>query len=525
MRYRAPRQDKFYYPFKKLDPLWRGECVECGKPVMRANAFAPASVREIPPPKETWYAAFKLCDDCGPGFAKFPCASKACPIGRHSIIEMAFNGTKFHMCLREASRMASIAQEKSKKRKLIGNIAKDGERFVACRKCDVHVGLANCVDADAFRLLYGFLPPGNVCAPCYAEGKWVPQCNTCGTKIISHMRILTDCYRCGTLRDDTRRETTDMCISQLYSAMLSNTDARNKARMATGVKLLSRPFWVSPWAFRLWLEDTGATLNSANILCNDYIISPTYINQPFRFCWEALTGSVIQLSPDRLDDELGYAPDNVRPVPHYLNAPFKIPDLEFNIDGAVEQRESSRSTSEIITFARLLMENRRATIKIDDTFIMTVLYQKSTALINGANISETRNARGIYDHVKDLPVEVCTAYFCVKIVAAGGRCEHTGIPVRVDVDAPSWQKVSPDRLDPSKPYVHGNIAMVCTFTNTAKPFPVPRWNEATLVDDARKARMDAAREQDTAALVAVLEKDYAERWADILRLAADFPGV
>jgi hypothetical protein len=47
-----------------------------------------------------------------------------------------------------------------------------------------------------------------------------------------------------------------------------------------------------------------------------------------------------------------------------------------------------------------------------------------------------------------------------------GKCELTGIPFRYDPGSP--YRPSLDRIDSSKPYVHGNVRVVLVFINWAK---------------------------------------------------------
>jgi len=521
-KYRTPREHTFYHPYAKLEPFWSRLCEVCKCIVTRLNVFVPFSCRvwkyasREPLSKEDCYVAFKLCDACGPLYSKFPCASKRCNIKFHGISDMIFRLTKPFRCVDENLRLALYTRVRKEARILSGDALAEGTRYVECRGC--HLAVTIRIDEVAFRMIYRFAPPGNVCLACYEQKIWMPTCTTC--KRTDLMVKLTICRPCAIVTIQQRPATSEAYISRVFSDMVSNTIQRNKKRLIH----MPRPYWKSALEFWLWLNANGAVSNALGVLCGAYHIPVTYMGSPAIFKWDAIDDSDIQLSPDRLDDDLGYDPTNVRSVPHYLNAPHKIPDAEFAFNGALEKRESALTSSDVTLNIRMAMQSICSVVHDTGVPRPGVLYEKANHMLHPGKRQHARLARGVYDYVKGLDIEIATAFLFLLWVHQGGLCKYTGIPLRLDVGAPSWVKLSPERLDPAKPYFGPNIAVICTFANTPKTFPVNRWNESTLVDETRQIRMDAARAQNRFAILAYLRSNHATEWYAMLARGRRFPG-
>lgn len=250
-----------------------------------------------------------------------------------------------------------------------------------------------------------------------------------------------------------RREYAKRFAILLYKNMKSHTKDRNKKRQKAGKKLLDDVEWKINEDFLKWLEELVRTTEG---LC--------YIS---RRLYEFYGESGYVMSPERLDNDITYTRDNTRLICRFFQSfgssnaaqwtPEKFQSV-FELRSQEDSEERNQWLDEQIKLTEEDLElsdgekkwrTRRGGRHVCD------LYDKLRHLIK-QSISHTsqRNEKG-RNHAA---VEIDIPYLLELIKEHRLRCQYSKVPM--NIHSRSQWLCSLERIDDTKGYVKGNVALV-----------------------------------------------------------------
>jgi len=197
--------------------------------------------------------------------------------------------------------------------------------------------------------------------------------------------------------------------------------------------------------------------------------TPEYVvNETIRFPLLWTNGSRYSASPDRIDDALGYTKANVSWRPVLLNAP-----LAWRSEEIIETRSASISDAPD-DWKRDVEAMLASTTIATHASLMWSFYERAGGALE----------RNLYKYgiTKEDGKRKLAALFLKKFVEQGGRCFYSNRPMTFKRGY-SRNKMSPERLDATKPYSEENVVLICVALNAS---PGKEHTRGALTEEQRR---------------------------------------
>lgn len=238
--------------------------------------------------------------------------------------------------------------------------------------------------------------------------------------------------------------------SKLVSVMQHTTIKRNKKGRQHG----------EPW----WTRETLLELMKKT----DFFV----VNEHIKFPLYHTNGHSCTTTVDRIDDDVGYTEFNVELRPHFLNTAHHF--TKADLANLTREALNPIPSEQWVQIESMLMYDRNISLRKGP---LKAMYQRA------------RNAlfrkRWFVNEGQSKLTNEMLLFLLELFVDQGGRCAYSGVPMLV-AGQTCARSVSVERLDSTRPYVDGNVVLICLALNAR---PAGRYSHPSLTEEQRQEEL------------------------------------